>query len=129
MGSDFTDYRAETGHADNEYQPVSKDSKQEIGDRTGTDDSGTLPNGFVVKRLMTEFRCDRINPLIEHLHVAAKRDQGNHVLRTLTVGTTPQGAAEANGEAFYTDAAATGDPKVPELMHGDQYTERNKKCD
>ncbi len=109
------------------HQPIGKDSKQEVGDGAGADDGRALPDGFVVKGLMAHFRRHRLHALVQHLHVTAKRDQSDDVLGALAIGTAPQRPAEADGKAFNAHAATTGNPKVSELMHGNQDTERNQK--
>ena len=46
---DFADHRAETRHADDEHQPVGKDSKQEVGDGAGADDGARCQTVLLLK--------------------------------------------------------------------------------
>jgi hypothetical protein len=51
VGRYFTHYRTHARDADDKHQPVSENSKDEVGDRSGGNDGGALANGFIVERV------------------------------------------------------------------------------
>ena len=68
----FTNNRANTRDTDDKHQPISENSKDEIGYRAGSDNSGALAHCFVVERLVSQLRRQRFYTLIKHFDVTAK---------------------------------------------------------
>ncbi|MCY1462600.1 hypothetical protein D9M71_803910 [compost metagenome] len=58
--------------------------------------------------------------LVQHLHVAAERNGGDHKFGAIAVAPHPQRLAEADREAQYLYPAPARDPVVTELMEGHQ---------
>src|SRR5690606_8663603 len=61
--------------------------------------------------------------LVEHLHVTAERDRGDHVLVAVAAAAQPQRLAEADREAQHAHAASARDPVVAELVEGHQHAD------
>jgi hypothetical protein len=57
-------------------------------------------------------------PLVSHTHVTSKGEHRNHILRAISALPAKQGATEANREAQYLNAAASGNQEVAVLVHG-----------
>ena len=127
IGRYFINNRTYARDADDKHQPVSKDGKNEVGDRACGNDGRTLTDGFIVERVMAYFRRHWLNAFVEHLHIAAEWDQRDNELGTLLIHTAPQRFTKTNGKTFNTHAAATSHPEMAELVHGDQYAKRNNK--
>ena len=119
IGRNFTNNRANTRYTDDKHQPVSHDSKEEIGDRSRRDNRSTLANGFIVEGVMAHFRRHRFNTLIQHFDVTTKRNDGNNEFRTLLVLATPERFAETNGKTLDSHAATASNPEMAKFMHGD----------
>ncbi|MNY33744.1 hypothetical protein D3C86_1680360 [compost metagenome] len=67
--------------------------------------------------------------LVEHLHVAAQRDGGDHEFGALLVVPAQQWHAEAHGKAQHFDPTATRDPEMAEFVKGDQHAQRYQGAD
>jgi hypothetical protein len=61
--------------------------------------------------------------LVEHLHVAAQRQGGDHVFGAVLAHPLPQRGAEADRKAQHLDPAAPRHPVVAELVEGHQHAE------
>ncbi|MNE02279.1 hypothetical protein D3C80_947500 [compost metagenome] len=125
VGGNFTNNRTNTRDTDDKHQPISEDSKDEVGYRTGSDDSGALAHCFVVERVVSHFRRDRFYAFIKHFDVTAKRDQRDDKLSAMAIGTAPQRFTKANRETLDPHSTAPGNPEMAKFMHGNQYTQCN----
>ncbi|MNF86379.1 hypothetical protein D3C84_688120 [compost metagenome] len=64
--------------------------------------------------------------LVEHLHVAAKRNRGHDELRAVAVVPAQQRRTEAHGEAQDLDPAAPRNPEMAEFVESHQHPESNQ---
>ncbi|MNL38911.1 hypothetical protein D3C87_1611560 [compost metagenome] len=90
VGGYFANNRTNTRDTDDKHQPIGENGEDEVGYRSGSNDSGALAYRFVIERVMSHFGGDWLYTLIKHFDVAAEWDKRNNKLGSLSVSTTPQ---------------------------------------
>src|SRR5450830_495727 len=115
--------------AEHRQAPEKHDSQEKVGNRAGGDDCNTLAHRLAVESLVEQLRRDFSLTLVEHFHVAAQRNRGNHELGALAIMPTQQRHAEAHGKTQDLDAATTGHPEVAEFVKGHQHTQGHQGAD
>ena len=113
----------------NKHNPVGEDGEDEVSDRTCRNDGGALPDGFVVKSLMTQLGRHAFDAFVEHFDIAAKWNQRDDIVGAVAVTALPERLAEADRKTLNFHATATSDPEVAKLMNRNQYAQRNDKGD
>ncbi len=79
IGCYFTNHRTYARHTNNKNQPVGKDSKNEVCNRTCGNNRRSLANRFIIEGMVAECRNDRFCALIQHFDITAQRDQGDNI--------------------------------------------------
>ncbi|MNI27278.1 hypothetical protein D3C73_810090 [compost metagenome] len=128
-GLDRADDRTHLLAAEHRQNPEKNQRQQEIGNRPRRNDGDALTDGFAIERLIELIDRHFTFALVEHLDVATQRDRSDHELGALLVMPAQQWHAEAHGETQHLDPTATRDPKVAELVEGNQHTQRYQGAD
>ena len=118
---EFTHYRPRARLAPHEGQPINQNGKQEIENRTGQHNGGTMTHRLPVEGDRQILRRDFAFALIDHLDVAAQRQGGQgefRIGRRLLIA--PDDLPETQGKSQHLDAEFPGHPEVTIFMHRDQ---------
>src|SRR6266496_673947 len=120
------DNRLRLLHAAYEKRPVEHDGEQKIRRRARSDDRDAPPDALAVECPVHLFGRDRPFVLVEHFHVAAQRQRGDHPLGLVPAASDPpQRPAEADREAQYLHPEQARDQIVAELVKHDQHAQRD----
>jgi len=122
--------RSRFGQAVHEEPRVDQHREDEVEERSGDDDGEALPDALPVEGARELGRLDRPLALVQHLHVTAERDGGEHPFGA--VGPQAPGRerpSEAHREPQHLHFAGARDQVVPVLVHDDQHAEGDDERD
>src|SRR5690606_822295 len=98
-------------------------AQQQVGQRPGGDDGDPAADRLGVEGLVALPGRHLAFALVQHLHVAAQRQGGHHVLGAVLAQALPERLAEADRKAQHLHPAAARHPVVAEFVEGDQDAE------
>ncbi|MNO63014.1 hypothetical protein D3C76_537050 [compost metagenome] len=128
-GLDSADDRTHLLAAEHCQYPEERQCQQEVGNRPRRYDGNALTNGFTIEGLIKLIERYFTFALVEHFDVAAQRNGGDDKFGAPLVVPAQQRHAEAYGEAQHLDPTATRDPKMAELVEGNQHTQSDQGAD
>ena len=123
----LADHRLQCGNSHREEHPVGAHRKEKVGCGPGEEHQHPTPDGLAVVRLRQMLGRDGALALVEQLHVAAKRDRRERVLRAVRDPAPPQRPAKADREPHHADTEAASHPEMPELVHGHEHADGDEK--
>ena len=110
------------------HRTNARDAEKKICNRTCGDNRRPLSHGFIVESVVAQFRHNRLSALIQHFDVTAEGNHGDHIFRTVSIGTPPKRFPKTDRKALDTNTAAPGNPEMTKFMHGDKHPQCDDEC-